>query len=103
NAVAPVVAPMLGGAILAIPSAYWETIFYALALIGVLIVAIVAAELKETLPPENRIPSSVGSSVKTMCSLLQDGSFVGFALVVGFVHVGSCAYISGTPSVYQQT
>lgn len=102
NAVAPVVAPMLGGAILAVPSANWETIFYALALIGVLIVAIVAAKLKETLPPENRIPSSVGSSVKTMGSLLKDRSFIGYALVVGFVHGGSFAYVSGTPFVYQQ-
>lgn len=102
NAVAPVVAPMLGGAILAVPSANWETIFYALALIGVLIVSIVAAKLKETLPPENRIPSSVGSSVKTMGSLLKDRSFIGYALVVGFVHGGSFAYVSGTPFVYQQ-
>ncbi|WP_035001810.1 Bcr/CflA family efflux MFS transporter [Bhargavaea cecembensis] len=102
NAVAPVVAPMLGGVILAIPSASWETIFYALALIGVLIVAIVAARLKETLPPENRIPSSIGSSVKTMGSLLKDRSFIGYALVVGFVHGGSFAYVSGTPFVYQQ-
>ncbi|WP_213422001.1 Bcr/CflA family efflux MFS transporter [Bhargavaea massiliensis] len=102
NAVAPVVAPMLGGAILAIPSASWETIFYALALIGILIVAIVAAKLKETLPPENRIPSSIGSSVKTMGSLLKDRSFIGYALVVGFVHGGSFAYVSGTPFVYQQ-
>ncbi|KZE37302.1 MFS transporter [Bhargavaea cecembensis] len=102
NAVAPVLAPMLGGAILALPSANWETIFYALALIGVLIVAIVAAKLKETLPPEKRIPSSIGSSVKTMGSLLKDRSFIGYALVVGFVHGGSFAYVSGTPFVYQQ-
>lgn len=102
NAVAPVVAPMLGGAILAIPSASWETIFYALALIGVLIVAIVAWKLKETLPPEKRIPSSIGSSVTTMGSLLKDRSFIGYALVVGFVHGGSFAYVSGTPFVYQQ-
>ncbi|MFC7365868.1 MULTISPECIES: Bcr/CflA family efflux MFS transporter [Bhargavaea] len=102
NAVAPVLAPMLGGAILSFPSASWETIFYALALIGVLIVAIVAWKLKETLPPENRIPSSIGSSVKTMGSLLKDRSFIGYALVVGFVHGGSFAYVSGTPFVYQQ-
>ncbi|WP_092052921.1 Bcr/CflA family efflux MFS transporter [Bhargavaea ginsengi] len=102
NAVAPVVAPMLGGAILAIPSASWETIFYALALIGVLIVVIVGTKLKETLPPEKRIPSSIGSSVTTMGSLLKDRSFIGYALVVGFVHGGSFAYVSGTPFVYQQ-
>lgn len=101
NAVAPMVAPMLGGAILAFPSASWQTIFYFLAFIGVLIVIIVAVKLKETLPPEKRIPSSIGSSVMTMGSLLKDRSFIGYALVVGFVHGGSFAYVSGTPFVYQ--
>lgn len=102
NAVAPMVAPMLGGGILAVPSANWQTIFYFLAFIGVLIVLIVAMKLKETLPPEKRIPSSIGSSVKTMGSLLKDRSFIGYALVVGFVHGGSFAYVSGTPFVYQE-
>ncbi|WP_373894825.1 Bcr/CflA family efflux MFS transporter [Virgibacillus sp. CBA3643] len=101
NAVAPMVAPMLGGAILAYPSAGWQSIFYTLAIIGILIVIIVAAKLKETLPPEKRIPSSIGSSVMTMGSLMKDRSFIGYALVVGFVHGGSFAYVSGTPFVYQ--
>ncbi|MEH7386476.1 Bcr/CflA family efflux MFS transporter [Bacillus sp. JJ1521] len=101
NAVAPIIAPLFGGAILAFPSASWQTIFYFLAFIGLLIVIIVAMKLKETLPPENRIPSSIGSSVMTMGSLLKDRSFIGYAIVVGFVHGGSFAYVSGTPFVYQ--
>ncbi|MFP9202760.1 MFS transporter, partial [Enterococcus faecalis] len=57
--------------------------------------------LKETLPLEKRIPSSIGTSVKTMGSLLKDRSFMGYALTVGFIHGGSFAYVSGTPFVYQ--
>lgn len=102
NAVAPMVAPMLGGGILAVPSANWQSIFYALAFIGILIVIVVFFQLKETLPAENRIPSNLSSTVKTMGDLLKDRSFIGYAIVVGFVHGGSFAYVSGTPFVYQE-
>ncbi|GAA0500682.1 Bcr/CflA family efflux MFS transporter [Salinibacillus aidingensis] len=101
NAVAPMIAPMAGGAILALPFASWETIFYFLGIIGILIVLTVAWKLKETLPEERRIPGSVGNTIKTMGSLMKDRSFIGYALVVGFVHGGSFAYVSGTPFVYQ--
>lgn len=101
NAVAPMVAPMSGGAILLIPFASWHTIFYFLSIFGVFIVLIVAFRLKETLPQERRTPSSLGHSVRTMGSLFKDRSFIGYALTVGFIHGGSFAYVSGTPFVYQ--
>ncbi|KKB93855.1 MFS transporter [Bacillus subtilis] len=101
TAVAPMVAPMTGGAILLLPFATWHTIFHVLMIIGFLLVLLIALRLKETLPPEKRIPSSIGTSVKTMGSLLKDRSFMGYALTVGFIHGGSFAYVSGTPFVYQ--
>ncbi|PLV34878.1 Bicyclomycin resistance protein [Bacillus subtilis subsp. subtilis] len=101
TAVAPMVAPMTGGAILLLPFATWHTIFHVLMIIGCLLVLLIALRLKETLPPEKRIPSSIGTSVKTMGSLLKDRSFMGYALTVGFIHGGSFAYVSGTPFVYQ--
>lgn len=102
NAVAPMMAPIAGGAILSFEFTNWQSIFIFLAFIGVLIVVIIALMLKETLPPENRIPSSLGASVRTMGNLLKDRSFIGYALVVGFVHGGSFAYVSGTPFIYQE-
>ncbi|MCR9040709.1 Bcr/CflA family efflux MFS transporter [Bacillus sp. L381] len=101
TAVAPMVAPMTGGAILLLPFASWHTIFLFLTVIGFLLVLIIALKLKETLPPEKRVPSSIGNSVRTMGSLLKDRSFIGYALTVGFIHGGSFAYVSGTPFVYQ--
>ncbi|RPK16194.1 hypothetical protein EH2_03820 [Bacillus subtilis] len=101
TAVAPMVAPMTGGAILLLPFATWHTIFHVLMIIGFLLVLLIALRLKETLPPEKRIPSLIGTSVKTMGSLLKDRSFMGYALTVGFIHGGSFAYVSGTPFVYQ--
>lgn len=94
-------APMTGGAILLLPFASWNTIFFFLGLLGFIIVVTVAFRLKETLPVEKRIPSSLGHSIKIMGNLMKDRSFIGYALVVGFVHGGSFAYVSGTPFVYQ--
>ena len=102
NAVAPMMAPIAGGAILSFEFTNWQSIFIFLAMIGVLIVVIIAMMLKETLPPENRIPSSLGATIMTMGNLLKDRSFIGYALVVGFVHGGSFAYVSGTPFIYQE-
>ncbi|WP_112180936.1 Bcr/CflA family efflux MFS transporter [Paraliobacillus zengyii] len=101
NAAAPMIAPMTGGAILLLPFASWNTIFFFLGLLGFIIVVTVAIRLKETLSVEKRIPSSLGHSIRTMGNLMKDRSFIGYALVVGFVHGGSFAYVSGTPFVYQ--
>ncbi|GIO22084.1 putative MFS-type transporter YdgK [Oceanobacillus sp. J11TS1] len=101
NAIAPMIAPMIGGFILSFESTSWKSIFFFLSIVGLLMVTIVATKLKETLPPHKRIPSSAGASIKTMGSLLKDRSFIGYALVVGFIHGGSFAYVSGTPFIYQ--
>ena len=101
NAVAPMAAPIAGGAILALPFAGWPGIFYFLSLLGFIMLVIVSVRLPETLPPEKRIPSSIGASVRTMGSLFKARPFIGYALVVGLVHGGSFAYVAGTPFVYQ--
>ncbi len=101
NATAPMIAPIAGGAILLLPFATWNTIFYFLGILGLIIVTVIGFRLPETLPPEKRLPSTVKQSVRTMGSLLKDRSFIGYALTIGFVHGGSFAYVSGTPFVYQ--
>jgi len=101
TAVAPMVAPVAGGAVLALPFATWETVFLSLALLGAVIVVVVMFRLPETLPPERRVPSTLGGSLRTMGALLRDRSFLGYALIVGLLHGGSFAYVAGTPFVYQ--
>ncbi|WP_017187764.1 Bcr/CflA family efflux MFS transporter, partial [Alkalibacillus haloalkaliphilus] len=101
NSTAPMLAPMAGGVILAFPFATWHTIFYFLGLLGIIIVIITAWKLPETLEEERRIPSSIGSTVKTMGSLFKDKTFIGYALTLGLIHGGSFAYVAGTPFVYQ--
>ncbi|ASV66693.1 MULTISPECIES: Bcr/CflA family efflux MFS transporter [Cytobacillus] len=101
NAVAPLVAPIAGGGILLFPSASWHWIFISLGIIGLIIFLIVFLKLKESLPVEKRRPSSLKSTFRTMAELSTDRSFISYALIVGFVHGGSFAYVSGTPFVYQ--
>ncbi|WP_138416585.1 Bcr/CflA family efflux MFS transporter [Aquibacillus sediminis] len=102
NATAPIIAPVSGGAVLLLPFANWQTIFIFLFLLGIAIVLTIIFKLKETLPEEKRQPSSIGNSLRTMVSLVVDRSFIGYALVVGFVQGGTFAYVAGTPFVYQE-
>lgn len=100
-AVAPMVAPVVGGGVLLLPSTTWRSIFWTLALLGALIVLVVALRLPETLPAERRIPSTLGGSLRTMGVLLRDRRYLGYTLIVGLLHGGSFAYVAGTPFVYQ--
>lgn len=102
NATAPLIAPIMGGAILMLPFASWNTVFLFLCGMGIFLVGMVAFKLKESLPEEKRQPSSLGNSIRTMGSLLNDRSFIGYAIVVGFVQGGTFAYVAGTPFVYQE-
>ncbi|GAA1084299.1 Bcr/CflA family efflux MFS transporter [Nocardiopsis metallicus] len=100
-AVAPMVAPVVGGGVLLLPSATWRSIFWTLALLGAVIVLVVALRLPETLPAERRIPSTLAGSLRTMGVLLRDRRYLGYTLIVGLLHGGSFAYVAGTPFVYQ--
>lgn len=100
-AVAPMVAPILGGGVLWLPFTDWRSIFWTLALVGAVIVAVVAVRLPETLPATRRIPGTLGGSLAAMGALLRDRRYLGYTLVVGLLHGGSFAYVAGTPFVYQ--
>src|SRR5699024_12471769 len=89
NAVAPMVAPMAGGAILSFKGTRWKSIFIFLSLVGFIIFAIIAWKLQETLKSEHRIPSSIGVTTRTMRSWLKDSSSMAYALVVAFICGGS--------------
>jgi len=95
----PIVAPVLGGAILAF--ADWKVVFLVLTGIGVLLTFIVAVRLEESLPVERRIPSNLTQVVKNFGSLLKDREFAGYAFAQGFVIGGIFAYVSGISFVYQ--
>ena len=99
NNLAPIMAPVVGSSILMFTN--WRGVFVLLGLIGILLIFIVTLKLDETLPPENRVPSNLGQTLKNFLSLIKDRKFVGYALTQGFITAGIFAYVSGTPFVYQ--
>ena len=66
---APILAPLVGGQLLAISS--WEGIFVSLSILSALIAVLAALGLKETLPPERRVPSGLRRTLQTMAGLLK--------------------------------
>jgi DHA1 family bicyclomycin/chloramphenicol resistance-like MFS transporter len=96
---APILAPLLGGQLLAI--AAWEGIFVALAVLSAMLALIVAVGLPETLPPERRTTAGLRRTVQTMGRLLRDRTFIGHGLTSGLTFGALFAYISGSSFVLQ--
>nr|WP_246524190.1 multidrug effflux MFS transporter [Neoroseomonas eburnea] len=98
--VAPIVAPMIGGALL--PVFGWRGIFWLLALYGGGMLAVIALLLPETLPPARRRRDGVLAVLHVWRGLLGDRRFLGHALTGGFIIGGMFAYISGSPFVFME-
>src|SRR3954471_2077752 len=72
---APVLAPTIGGEILRFTS--WRGIFVLLAVYGLLLLAVGAFQLRETLPAERRSSSGVAGTLRGYRSLFGDRVYVG--------------------------
>lgn len=93
-AVAPMIAPVLGGALL--DAFGWRAIFLALAVCGAVLLALAAATLPETLPPERRATHSLARGFATF--LRTPGTRLPM-LVSCASFAGQFAYISDSPFV----
>ena len=98
--VAPIVAPALGGEILRFGS--WRWVFGALAAVSVVLLAVAARQLRETLPSQRRRPAGLASMARTSLRLLRDRVFVGLVLVAGLGFSALFAYIAGSSFVFQE-
>ncbi|HEV7753711.1 MAG TPA: multidrug effflux MFS transporter [Baekduia sp.] len=99
NGVAPILAPVIGAGILHVTS--WRGVFAVLALIGAVLLVVVAAVLGETLPAADRHPGGLRETLRTFRELLGDRGFVGCVLSAGLAFAAMFAYISGSPFVLQ--
>ncbi|KXH81946.1 multidrug effflux MFS transporter [Sporosarcina sp. HYO08] len=99
NNLAPIIAPLLGGGILAFTD--WKGIFITLSFIGLLLTVVVLWGMDESLPKHLRVSSNLSQTLKNFQSLLKDRKFMGYALAQGFIMAGIFAYVAGTPFVYQ--
>lgn len=98
--VAPIVAPVLGGAILGVAS--WRAIFALLALVGVGLGIGILWRVPETLPPERRQHGGVTSSLAMIGRLLGRRRFVGAVLTMASLVAGLFIYLTSSAFVFQQ-
>jgi DHA1 family bicyclomycin/chloramphenicol resistance-like MFS transporter len=97
--VAPILAPVLGGQLLALFS--WRGIFVALAVIGAVVLLAVATRLPETLPPERRDRRGLRHTLATLRRLLGLREFMGYAVASSLTFATVFAYVSGSSFVLQ--
>lgn len=98
--VAPIIAPVVGGAML--PVFGWRGIFWLLAGYGATMLAVIALFLPETLPEDRRRRDGVAAVLRVWRGLLSNRRFMGHALTGGFIIGGMFAYISGSPFVFME-
>ncbi|MCT9082376.1 multidrug effflux MFS transporter [Streptomyces fulvoviolaceus] len=97
--VAPIAAPVLGGAILSVST--WRAVFAVLTVLGVLLLLAVLRAVPESLPPERRHSGGIASTFRAMGSLLARRTFMGYVLVMALVSAALFAYISGSSFVFE--
>lgn len=95
TAIAPLVAPLLGSALL--ERFGWRGTFGALLLWGVLSLLVVWSQLPETLPAERRAQLPLGKSFAVYGSLLADPAALGLMLAGGMSFAAMFAYITAGP------
>jgi DHA1 family bicyclomycin/chloramphenicol resistance-like MFS transporter len=98
--VAPVLAPTIGGELLRFTS--WRGVFAALAVYGVLVLALGSFGLRETLPPSRRRHGGIRGTLRTYGGLFRDRTYVGLILVAGLTMAALFTYVSGSSFVYQR-
>ncbi len=96
---APVLAPTVGGGVLAFTS--WRGVFALLALYGVALLVGGWFLVRETLPRSARRASGPRATLHTYRGLLRDRAYVGLVLVAGLTMAGLFSYVAGSSFVYQ--
>jgi DHA1 family bicyclomycin/chloramphenicol resistance-like MFS transporter len=97
--VSPILAPTLGGIVLARSS--WRGVFAVLAVLSLVIILAAAYALPETLPDERRRTGGLSSTLRDFTRLLGDRVFVGLILLAGLAMSTIFAFVSGSPFVFQ--
>lgn len=99
NAVAPVVAPLIGGTI--VTNVGWRAVFWVLTALSLLMFACVAALVPETHPVERRSTGGIAAMMRDARGILRNRRYVGFTLAYAFAFGVMFAYISASPFVLQ--
>lgn len=98
--IAPIVAPVLGS--LFITARGWQSIFYFLALFGLLCFVSLSLGVPETLPKDQRVNSSFGAVMRAYSDLLASPAFIIPTLAGSLAFSGIFAFISGSPALLME-
>jgi DHA1 family bicyclomycin/chloramphenicol resistance-like MFS transporter len=101
SSVAPIAAPVLGGALLAATGS-WRPMFWLLAAISLVLAVAIWRAIPETLPPDRRHTGGLHSTGRAFIDLGRDRVFAGYALTVTFAYASLFGYISGSPFALQE-
>ncbi|MGE3664006.1 MAG: multidrug effflux MFS transporter [Pseudonocardia sp.] len=100
SSVAPIAAPVLGGALLAVTDS-WRPMFWLLAATSLVLAAATWRAIPETLPPDRRRRGGLRRTGRAFVDLLRDRVFAGYALTVAFAYASLFGYISGSSFALQ--
>lgn len=96
--IAPLVAPMAGGAVLVWFS--WHAIFWILALAALLASAMIFFFIDETLPVDRRQKFHIRTTIGNFVSLFRHKRVLSYMLASGFSFAGMFSFLSAGPFVY---
>jgi MFS transporter, DHA1 family, multidrug resistance protein len=97
--IAPVVGPLLGAAILAL--SHWRVSFWLVGALGLVMLAVVALGVPETLPSDRRHGGGLARLAGSAAVVLRERRFVGYLLVFGFSMGAIFAYVATSAFVLQ--
>ena len=97
--IAPVLGPLLGAAILQF--SHWRVSFWLVGGLALVMLAVVAAGVPETLPSGRRHGGGLGRLAGSAAVVLRERRFVGYLLVFGFSMGAIFAYVATSAFVLQ--
>lgn len=101
SGVAPVVAPLIGSALLSVMS--WRGIFVVLAIYGAVMLVSAIALVPETLPRARRQDRGADTVLQRYKSVFSDRVFVGVLIIGGMTFSGLFSYLSASSFLFQET
>lgn len=96
---APVLAPLLGGAIVTFSD--WRGVFIALAVIGIALLAVAAMGVPETLAAPERTTGGIRNDIRGIGSALRNGPFLLAAITLSIASIALFTYLQLSPFVLQ--
>ncbi len=100
NGLAPILAPLMGGVLLAILD--WHYIFFILSIGSALLLIGVVLQLPETLQPPNRSNGDILTPFNAFPIIIKDKEFMGYAFTQSLILTSMFGYIAASPFVLQK-